>query len=265
MVFGRGSRGGLVAGVPRDAFRPSGIFIGLVALFITSGVMAWFEFGNARLNVFLFVIAGWIVSLCLHEYAHALLAFRAGDTGVAERGYLRLNPLKYSHPLLSIVLPVVFLLLGGIGLPGGAVWIDGHAIRSRLADTLISLSGPAMNLIFAVGLAIPFIAGVDTAAHGTFWAAVAFLAWLQVTATLLNLMPIPGIDGGNAIAPWLSREWQRYWSLFAPYGMILLFALLFSPQVNALFFGVVDGISGALGVPSWLAGVGRNLFQFWRS
>ena len=60
----------------------------------------------------LFVVAGWLVSLSLHEYAHALVAYRAGDRGVAERGYLTLNPLKYTHPVLSIVLPVVFLLLG---------------------------------------------------------------------------------------------------------------------------------------------------------
>ena len=51
---------------------------------------------------------------------------------MAARGYLTLNPLKYTHPLLSIVLPVLFLLMGGIGLPGGAVWVDRHAIRGKL-------------------------------------------------------------------------------------------------------------------------------------
>ncbi|HEY0699293.1 MAG TPA: site-2 protease family protein, partial [Micromonospora sp.] len=111
-----GGRDGLVLGVPRAAFRPSPIFLALVALFVTSGAMAWTRFGNVRFDVFLFVVSGWLVSLCLHEYAHAVVAFRAGDRSVADRGYLTLDPLKYSHPLLSIILPVVVVLLGGIGL-----------------------------------------------------------------------------------------------------------------------------------------------------
>src|SRR5215471_11837552 len=92
----------------RQAFRPSWVFLGVLAVFIASGVMAWNRFGGVRFDVFLFVVSGWIVSLCLHEFAHALVAYRSGDLGVAERGYLTLNPLKYTHPILSIVLPVVF-------------------------------------------------------------------------------------------------------------------------------------------------------------
>ena len=73
--------------------------------------------------MFIFVIAGWLVSLCLHEFAHAFTAWRFGDHDVAVRGYLTLNPLKYSNPLLSLGLPLLFIALGGIGLPGGAVYV----------------------------------------------------------------------------------------------------------------------------------------------
>ena len=52
--------------------------------------------------MFTFVIAGWIVSLCLHEFGHAFTAWRFGDHDVAVRGYLTLNPFKYSNPLLSL-------------------------------------------------------------------------------------------------------------------------------------------------------------------
>src|SRR5262245_23030062 len=100
----------------RAAFRPSWLFLALIGLMIFGGVMAWYGTVNVRLAVFVFVVAGWLVSLCLHEYGHALLAYLGGDRTVAARGYLTLNPLKYAHPVLSIVLPVVFLLLGGIGL-----------------------------------------------------------------------------------------------------------------------------------------------------
>jgi Zn-dependent protease len=256
-------RGDLVVGVPKGAFRPSGIFLCLVALFVTAGVMSWRGFGDAGLNVFLFVAAGWLVSLCLHEYAHALIAYRGGDVAVASRGYLTLNPLKYSHPLLSIVLPLVIVVLGGIGLPGGAVWVDRHHLRGRSWDSIVSFAGPAMNILFTLMLVVPFATGVNVDAHPDFWAAVAFLAFLQLTASVLNLMPIPGVDGGNLIEPWLPPDWQRGFAKVAPFGMLLLFALLWEPRINRAFFWFVFTIADALGLPSDLYADGFNLFRFW--
>ena len=95
----------------------------------------------AYVGVFVFVIAGWLVSLCLHEFAHAFTAWRFGDRDVEVRGYLTLNPLKYSHPLLSLGLPVLFIALGGIGLPGGAVYVRTSFMTKR-QKTLVSLAGP---------------------------------------------------------------------------------------------------------------------------
>jgi Zn-dependent protease len=249
--------------VRREAFRPSALFLSIVAVFAASGWLAWAEIGPVRLAVFLFVAAGWVVSLCLHEYAHALSAYRSGDLAVAERGYLTLNPLKYSHPVLSIVLPLVFVLLGGIGLPGGAVWIDHAAVRSRLWDSVISLAGPIINLLCAVLLITPFVLGVQIGAHPAFWAAVAFLAFLQLTATVLNLLPIPGLDGGNVVQPWLSPAWQRGYAHVAPWGLLLLFALLWSPVINRYFFDFVFWLGELLGLPAFLAGQGYELFRFW--
>lgn len=262
MSFNRGYRGHLVGGLPREAFRPSALFLCVLAVFVASGWAAWTGFGNERLIVFLFVVSGWIVSLCLHEYAHAVVAFRAGDTNVAHRGYLTLNPLKYTHPILSFVLPVVFILLGGIGLPGGAVWIDRHAIRGgKVVDSLISLAGPAMNVVFTIALVIPVALASNVFDHHTFWVALAFLAFLQLTASLLNLLPIPGVDGGNAIEPWLSPQWQRGYAHIAPYGLLLLFVLLWSPVFNSLFFNLVFSIGDALGLPSFLYAEGFRLVR----
>jgi Zn-dependent protease len=251
-------------GVPREAFRPSTVFLCVLAVFATSGVMAWREYGNATVNLILFVVSGWIVSLCLHEFAHAVVAYRAGDVDVAHRGYLTLNPLKYTHPVLSIVLPVLFIVLGGIGLPGGAVWVDRHAVRGgRGTHSLISLAGPATNVLFTLLLVVPFAFVTDIGAHRQFWVAVAFLAFLQLTASLLNLMPIPGVDGGNAVYPWLSPQWQRGFDHVAPYGMLLLFALLWNPTVNRFFFGVVFAIGDLLGLPALLYREGFDTLRFW--
>lgn len=259
--FGHGQP---VLGVPRDAFRPSPIFVGLVALFVTGGVLAWRGYGNVRLDVFIFVVTGWLVSLCLHEYAHAVVAFRAGDRSIAHRGYLTLNPLKYSHPLLSIVFPVGIVLLGGIGLPGGAVWIDRHEIPGRLRHTLVSLAGPVTNVLFALLLVLPFAVGVDVGAHPQFWAGVALLGFLQLTASVLNLLPVPGLDGGNMIQPWLSPQWHRAYDLMAPYGFLLLFALLWNPRIGGAFFQGVFFLTDLVGLPAALYGDGLRLIRFWQ-
>jgi Zn-dependent protease len=253
-----------IAGLPREAFRPSVLFLCILAVFVVSAVMMWLRFGSVRLDVFLFIVAGWLVSLCLHEYAHALTAYKSGDTGVADRGYLTLNPLKYTHWLLSLALPLFFLIVGGIGLPGGAVWVDHTWIRGKVKDTLISLAGPGVNVLFTAILVAPLAAGVNFLPHLEFWSAWAFLAWLQLTASVLNLMPIPGVDGGNALRPWLSYEWRRGFDAVAPYGMLLFLLLLFEPRVNYVFFDAIDGLSRLVGLPDGLAGAGRAFFMFWR-
>src|SRR5207244_672355 len=78
----------------------------------------------------------------------------AGDRSVADKGYLTLNPLRYTDAMLSIVLPLVFLVLGGIGLPGGAVWIDRSRIRGRLRHSLVSAAGPLVNIVLALVLLV---------------------------------------------------------------------------------------------------------------
>ena len=119
----------------RQSVRPSPIFLAIVALTVVGGVLAWLAARRrqplAYVGVFVFVIVGWLVSLCLHEFGHAFTAWRFGDHDVEVRGYLTLNPLKYSNPLLSLGLPVLFIALGGIGLPGGAVYVRTSFMTKR--------------------------------------------------------------------------------------------------------------------------------------
>ncbi|HEX4729272.1 MAG TPA: site-2 protease family protein, partial [Jatrophihabitans sp.] len=170
---------------PRTGIRPSPVFLGLLVATALGGYLSWTAVGDdrtTRLGVFLFILAGWVVTLSLHEFAHALLAWRFGDHEVEARGYLTLNPLRYSHPVLSILLPVLFIAMGGIGLPGGAVYLHPQRFRTDLQRTLVSLAGPATNLVFAVLLIeLAKSAGFPNQ-HGFFWAAVAGLGLLQLMA-----------------------------------------------------------------------------------
>src|SRR4051812_37516101 len=101
---------------------------------------------------FLIVLFGWIFSLCLHEYSHARVAYAGGDTSVAEKGYLSFNPLRYTDAVHSILMPLLFLMMGGIGLPGGAVYIDRRRLRSKAWESAVSVAGPLSNLILTLVL-----------------------------------------------------------------------------------------------------------------
>jgi len=107
---------------PHRAVRPSPVFLAFLAAGVLGGVLSWSDAnstGLARFGVFLLIVGGWVVSLSLHEFAHAYAAYRAGDTSVEGAGYLTLNPVRYAHPVLSIVLPLIFIALGGMGCPAG--------------------------------------------------------------------------------------------------------------------------------------------------
>src|SRR5690349_10597519 len=140
---------------------------------------------------FAFILAAWIFSVCLHEFAHAAVAYAGGDHTVKDKGYLTLNPLKFTDPVTSIFLPIVFLAIGGLGLPGGCVYIERQLLRSRAWDCAVSLAGPAANLILGVVLSIPFLLGaVDPATTNPAWHAYAFLIVLQFSAVVFNLIPV---------------------------------------------------------------------------
>lgn len=249
------------------AVRPSPIFLAFIAATVAGGALAWSQ-NDAQsrvgdFGVFVMVLGGWVVSLCVHEFGHAYAAFRAGDRDVEAAGYLTLNPFKYAHPLLSIVLPLLFIVQGGIGLPGGAVYLHPHSFRSRAMQSLAAAAGPAANVVFAGALLLLVESQVDST-HPRFWAGVAFLGFLQVTAAVLNLLPVPGLDGWSIIEPYLSPETVRGAEPIKPWGMIGVIVLLQLDQVRRTFFDVVLWFYDLSGTPRIFYEVGHTLFRFWR-
>ena len=235
-----------------QSVRPSPIFLAIVGVTVVGGVLAWLDGADvgalAYAGVFIFVIAGWVVSLCLHEFGHALAAWRFGDRDLAVRGYLSLDPRRYSHPMLSLGLPMLFIALGGIGLPGAAVYLR-TSFMTAAQRTLVSLAGPAANLLLAV-LLLGLTRWLFDPMHPVLWAGVAFLGFLQVTAVLLNLLPIPGLDGYNALEPHLSPETQRALEPMKQYGWIILLVILIAPLLNQWFFGIVYWFTNWPGCPA---------------
>ena len=250
-----------------QSVRPSPIFWAIVGLTVLGGALAYWVGDDvgplAYAAVFVFVIAGWVVSLCLHEFGHAFTAWRSGDRDIALRGYLDLDPRRYVNPLWSIVVPIAITAIGGIGLPGAAVYVR-MSYMSAKQRTLVSLAGPTANLLLAV-LLLGLTNAFFDLMHPVLWAGVAFLGFLQITALLLNLLPIPGLDGYSALEPHLSPETQRALEQFKPYGFLLLFLVLLAPPLNQWFFGMVFWFYELSGVPSNWALAGMHLTRFWNA
>jgi len=212
---------------------------------------------------FIVVLIGWIFSLCLHEFAHALVAYYGGDYTVKDKGYLTFNPLKYTHPVYSLLMPMLFLLMGGIGLPGGAVYIETWRLKDRYWNSAVSLAGPAANLLLAILLALLF--QFAPVSQGGMWPGLAFLGRLQIIAVMLNLIPIPPLDGYRALAPFLPSTIREKADQFSGAGMFILVILMwYVPFISFLFWGSTDLIVRLLGIPIQLADLGLSQFMFWR-
>jgi Zn-dependent protease len=212
---------------------------------------------------FTIVLIGWIFSLCLHEFSHALVAYNGGDYTVREKGYLSFNPLKYTHPIFSIVLPLIFLLLGGIGLPGGAVYIETWRIRDRKWLSLMSLAGPTANLLVAIVLG--FILRLAPVTPTGIWPALSFLLFLQVSAVLFNLIPLPPFDGYNALDPYLPFNIRETVNQFRGMAIWIIFLLFWMvPAFGNVFWSAVMSIATLLGVNPMMVSIGLDQFQFWK-
>jgi len=245
-------------------WRLSPEFLVILVLFLTLGAGLYSGRTFASVGVFLFVLSGWIVSLCLHEAAHAYAAYWGGDKSVVLKGYLSLNPLAYAHPLLSFGLPLAYLLLGGIGLPGGGVYIEHTVLKNRHWDAFVSLAGPLANLVFLAILSIPFLLGwYEESGASVFWSALGFLAALQASAVVLNMLPIPGLDGFGIIRPYLPYDMQAQANQMASLVGIVLIALFMSRGVSRAIWNAVYQITDVLGIEPAFIGHGAGLFRFW--
>jgi Zn-dependent protease len=212
---------------------------------------------------FFIVLIGWIFSLCLHEFSHALVAYYGGDTTVRDKGYLTFNPLKYTHPVYSLLMPLIFLALGGIGLPGGAVYIESWRIRDRRWLSAVSLAGPSANFILAVILGV--LLSFTSLASSIIAPALAFLAYLQVTAFILNLIPLPPLDGFGIIAPYLNPDLRQNIARLGGSAILIVFFIIwYVPFISNLFSTITLTMSMILGVPIPLASLGYNQFFFWK-
>ena len=239
------------------------LFLALFGLFLIFGGSLVILPGFAGVETFAFVMTGWIISVCCHEYGHAVTASFCGDTTVETRGYLRLDPRSYIHWNASFVLPLIVLIMGGVALPGAAVLIRQDLITRSWQRSVVALAGPVVTLIIAVAC---YGIGLSLLSERSQFLSQAFmlLAFFQLMAFIFNMMPVPGLDGFAVLSPWLPqgviasmrRIGNLAWLRLLAFGLFFFFGYqVIYPLMSALvsLFGVDLN-------PAFLA---YDRFQFW--
>jgi len=218
---------------------------------------------------FAVVMLGWVLSVMVHEFAHAAVAWLGGDRTIVEKGYLAFDPRRYGDLGVSLVLPLLALIMGGVGFPGGAVYIRNDLIRRRIMRSAAALAGPAASFAIFLGLVVGLTvwgeAGVSSAGALALYAALSVLAFLQLMGVMLNLLPLPGLDGFAVLRPYLPEA-----LLFRSRrveGIVMLGLLLLLVMPNGLgsqLFSAAARIGLAFGLNLDALQAGWRAFHFWQ-
>lgn len=192
-----------------------------------------------------------LFAITLHEAAHGYVARHFGDMTAHQQGRISLNPLRHIDPVGTILLPLLTLMLGGI-LFGWAkpVPVNFSALRRPKQDMLwVAIAGPASNLLMALG-----------------WALLYKLAWsfpgnyfaepmlemagigikINVVLMVLNLLPLPPLDGGRVAVSLLPYRQAYQLSKIEPYGMFILIFLAVTPVLGLMLFPLVRLVEGLI-------------------
>jgi Zn-dependent protease len=189
-----------------------------------------------------------VLSLTVHEYAHALSAHWLGDDTAKERGRLTLNPLPHIDPIGTLLLPAVMVLSGGPVFgwakptPINAAGFR-RSVSLRLGISLTAAAGPISNLLlgFLASLTYSLLnrAGLLPPALGSL-----LYATMAVNAALaiFNLLPVPPLDGSRVVFGLLPRRMAQVYAQVGRFGMLLLFAFFLLPSLSALVWGPIRGL-----------------------
>jgi Zn-dependent protease len=177
------------------------------------------------LETFLYLAPFLLVSLVLHELAHALVATWLGDPTPQEEGRLTLNPLRHLDPLGTAMFAITAFVSPFIFGWAKPVMVQPRYFRRPQVDmALVAAAGPATNFLIALACVGYLVHGDPTGRAFD----VALRAWeINLVLGIFNLIPIPPLDGSRIVGALLPRDLYARWAQLDQVGMFALFGLIF--------------------------------------
>jgi Zn-dependent protease len=210
--------------------------------------------GSVEVLQIAFVVVFVVLSLTLHEAAHAWVAWKCGDPTAKDLGRITLNPLPSIDLFMTILLPGILMLMGMPAFGGAKpVPVSYHRLRHPLRDMMfVALAGPATNfllsIVFLLGLKVAFYEGAYQQGDLLF-EVLQFSLYANLALTVFNLIPVPPLDGSRVMAWLLPSGLREPYQQLEHYGLFLVFALV-------ALLRMVPGLNGLLADGS------RQLFNF---
>ena len=198
---------------------------------------------DRQVLTFLFTLPIFLVSLTIHEYAHAWMAYRYGDDTAARMGRLTLNPIAHISLFGTIILPLLVHFGWAKPVPVN------FSILSKRQVFMVAAAGPCANMLLALILAIAFhlfrLAAVPLL--GNF---VLLAVFFNIILAVFNLIPIPPLDGSRMVYARLkSPEAINTYRYFARFGMLILIGFLLLGGFQIIILPVVALFYTLLGLP----------------
>ncbi|MEK7530497.1 MAG: site-2 protease family protein [Patescibacteria group bacterium] len=207
-----------------------------------------------------FVIIGVVVvilSIVFHEVAHGYVANMLGDPTAKYAGRLTLNPIPHIDPIGSVLVPGLLALTGSPFLVGWAkpVPVNPHNLKwGDWGEALVAFAGPATNVVIAFVFAMLVRFGVGTGGGEAFISLCAMVVIANISLAILNLIPIPPLDGSKIVAAFLpSALYMQYRQLesltyaLGPFGLLVVLIIIFnvlSPFISFLTGSVFLFLTG---------------------
>jgi len=192
-----------------------------------------------------------LLAITVHEAAHGYAAKHFGDKTAYYLGRITLNPIKHIDPLGTVVIPGMLLLLSAPFLFGWAkpVPVNFSNLNNPKKDMMwVALAGPASNLVMAIIWAI--ILGLFKSSGTSYALFVIGMAqvgiMINLVLMLLNLLPIPPLDGGRMAVSLLPSPWSYKLASIERYGMFILIFLIVSGLLSAILLPLLRFFQGAL-------------------
>jgi len=199
-----------------------------------------------------------IFAITLHEAAHGYVAKHFGDLTAYAQGRISLNPLRHIDMTGTIIVPLALLLVsklfGGSGILFGwakPVPVNFSSLRHPKRDMFwVAAAGPGANLLMALfwALVLKFAVSVPESAFALPMGLMG-KAGIQINVVLmvLNLLPIPPLDGGRIAVSLLPHRLSHRFSRIEPYGMFILLLLLFSGILGIIMWPLVSSVMRFIG------------------